>query len=160
MKPFIYAGIIAASIATPMMALANPILSVKIPGDAAAVELTAEELLSLKQIEISTANDYVDGMAVFSGPLLRSVFGDYVLKPTDKIKLTALNDYSTEMPAAEAIDYDVILAMTMNGNALSVREKGPLWVIYPMSDHKELQVPEFNDRLVWQLSKVEIIPSP
>jgi hypothetical protein len=39
---------------------------------------------------------------------------------------------------------------------MSVRENGPLWIIYPMSDHPELQAPIYNSRLVWQLTAIAI----
>ena len=44
----------------------------------------------------------------------------------------------------------------MNGKRLSLRDKGPIWVIYPMTDNKELQDPAYNQRLVWQLVKIEV----
>lgn len=146
----------------PTQSVAAPILTVIFPdanGEAQTMEYTDEEILALDQVEIATDNDYVDETAVFSGPRLRDVFGDQEIGSEDMIRLRALNDYSTEMPASEALDYDVILALSMNGERLSVRDKGPIWVIYPMSEHEELREPRFNDRLVWQLSSVELLPS-
>lgn len=146
----------------PTQSVAAPILTVVFPdvnGEAQTIEYTDEEILALDQVEIATDNDYVDETAVFSGPRLRDVFGDQEIGSEDMIRLRALNDYSTEMPASEALDYDVILALSMNGERLSVRDKGPIWVIYPMSEHEELREPRFNDRLVWQLSSVELLPS-
>jgi hypothetical protein len=146
----------------PTQSVAAPVLTVIFPdanGEAQTIEYTDEEILALEQVEITTDNDYVDDTAVFSGPRLRDVFGDQEIGSEDSIRLRALNDYSTEMPASEALDYDVILALSMNGERLSVRDKGPIWVIYPMSEHEELREPRYNDRLVWQLSSVELLPS-
>lgn len=146
----------------PSPSIAAPVLTVIIPdanGEVQTIEYTDEEILALDQVEITTDNDYVDETAVFSGPRLRDVFGDREIGSEDSIRLRALNDYSTEMPASEALDYEVILALSMNGERLSVRDKGPIWVIYPMSEHEELREPRYNDRLVWQLSIVELLPS-
>ncbi|MHC0053606.1 putative pterin-binding protein [Actibacterium sp. D379-3] len=162
MKNRLLTTLLGAALALPICAWADPLLTVTstiADGTTITQEFSAEELLALEQVEVLTANDYVEGDVSFSGPLLRSVFPDGTLDPSDTIKLTALNNYSTEMPASEALDYNVILAMSQNGVRMSVRDKGPLWVIYPMNDHKELREPLFNDRLVWQLSKMEHLPS-
>jgi hypothetical protein len=39
---------------------------------------------------------------------------------------------------------------------MSVRERGPLWVVYPREHFPELQAPEYNDRWAWQLRSLEI----
>lgn len=39
---------------------------------------------------------------------------------------------------------------------MAVREKGPIWVIYPMNDHPELRSDTYNDRLVWQLKEISV----
>ncbi|WP_253913391.1 molybdopterin-dependent oxidoreductase [Pseudoruegeria sp. HB172150] len=120
------------------------------------LEFSSEDLLSMQPIEVQTDNDFVEGETVFTGPLLRDLFGEISLEPDDEIVVTALNDYSTVIPASEALEYDVIVAVLMDGEEMSVRDKGPFWVIYPMSDHPELQDPGYNDRLIWQLSDVEL----
>ncbi len=55
------------------------------------------------------------------------------------------------------LEYDVIFAMSQNGERLSIRDKGPIWVIYPMTDNDELQDRVYNDRLIWQLVKVDTL---
>ncbi len=39
---------------------------------------------------------------------------------------------------------------------MPVREKGPVWVIYPMDDNPELRNDLYNDRLVWQLKEISV----
>ena len=60
------------------------------------------------------------------------------------------------MPAVDAFGYDVILAVLRDGEPMSVRDKGPIWVIYPMDDHAELRDDSFNGRLVWQLKNIAV----
>lgn len=138
-------------------AAAQPILSVTLPdasGKAVTKTFTAQEIQEMPQTAVETGNDYVEGVRVFEGPLMRDFLPG--LKATDTVSATALNDYSVTIPAADLLNYPVILAMTMDGEKMSVRDKGPLWVIYPMSQHPELKKPEFNDRLIWQVSKLEL----
>lgn len=143
----------------PGMAFSAGQLSVKVinsAGEETVVSFTSDELLRLEETTIVTVNDYVDGMTTFVGPRLRTLLADANLKPSDQIQVTALNDYRTTIPADEILKYDVIVAVLMDGAEMSVRDKGPFWVIYPMSEHPELQEPSYNDRLVWQLASIEL----
>lgn len=144
-------------IATAVGAMAAPVLSVTSPTGQTDFEF--KDLDALDQTEVVTSNDYVEGKHSFSGPLLREIFGAAAPKMGESIKLTALNDYAVTIPADDALKYDVILATTVDGKRMSVRDKGPIWVIYPMDDFPELRAPVYNDRLIWQLSKVELVPA-
>lgn len=140
------------------MAYADAILTLQTDNGGVSVqsELSLEDLMALPQQEIITANDYTDGVNVFSGPLLRDVISLTKKNEVKSLTFIAINDYATSAPYEEAEQYDVILALSQNGKALSRRDKGPIWVIYPMSDHAELRDPSFNGRLVWQLAKIEV----
>ncbi|MDC0737221.1 molybdopterin-dependent oxidoreductase [Cognatishimia sp. SS12] len=120
------------------------------------MEMTMDELLALPQTEVVTGNEYVDGTPRFSGPLLRDVVALIQPSGATTVKLVALNDYSADAPLIEADQYEVILAIKKDGEFLSRRDKGPIWVIYPMDDYAELNDPNFNNRLVWQLAKLEL----
>ncbi len=117
---------------------------------------TLEDLRNLNQVEILTANEFVDDQKLFRGPLARDVLTAMDVQVSADIKLTAANDYQVEIPVRELFDYNVILALEIDGKPLSLRDKGPIWLIYPMSDHAELRDPVFNSRLVWQLIKMEL----
>lgn len=73
----------------------------------------------------------------------------------DMLRFSAANDYYVEIPVSDFRDYDVILAMQADGVPLARREKGPLWLMYPISDHEELADPLYIHRLIWQVEKVE-----
>ena len=45
--------------------------------------------------------------------------------------------------------------MEADGEKLSRREKGPLWLMYPISDHAELNDPIYLRRLIWQVVRIE-----
>jgi hypothetical protein len=78
------------------------------------------------------------------------------VSPDATLKMVALNDFSSEVLAADAFEYDVILAVLLNGEPMPVRDKGPIWVIYPMDDNPELHDDIYNDRLVWQLKSISV----
>ena len=68
----------------------------------------------------------------------------------------ALNDYAVAIPIAELRALPVLLALDRDGQPLSVRERGPLWVIYPWSQHPELDDRIHRQRSIWQLTAIEV----
>ena len=124
--------------------------------EAPVVEYTLDDLDRLTQITIVTANDFVDAPTSFAGPLAR----DIVSRSGGTIKgtatLVAANDYEIMVDIEEFFEYDVVMATRANGDLLSRRTKGPIWIIYPMSDHPELQDASWNARLIWQLVRMEL----
>ncbi|HIP24804.1 MAG TPA: hypothetical protein EYG79_14605 [Rhodobacteraceae bacterium] len=119
------------------------------------VVLSEEDVTALTQATVNTENEFVDAMTAFKGPLGRDVLA-LVGADAGTVVLTAVNDYAVEVPYEDFINYDVVFAMSADGEQFSRRDKGPIWVVYPMSDHSELQDPVYNARLIWQLVKVEI----
>jgi hypothetical protein len=138
----------------PNLALSQVILTVT--NQEASTKFTHEELSSLPQVVLLTANDYVDQPTSFQGPLLRSVLEASGIGRDAKLNMIALNDFTSTVPASDAFDYDVILAILREGKTMPVREKGPVWVIYPMDDDPELRNDLYNDRLVWQLKEISV----
>ena len=116
-------------------------------------EFDREMLYALGLTEIRTHTAWTDGVQVFEGVLLRAVL-ERVGASGSTVTGNALNDYAASFPIEEASKYNVLLAAKMNGEEMQVRDRGPLWIVYPRDDHPELQEPQFNDRWVWQLSEI------
>jgi hypothetical protein len=112
-------------------------------------------LEALPQTTVATSTDWTDGQPVFTGPLARDVLAAAGVSGTI-VDAGALNDYHVTFPAADFADWDVILAMTMDGTPLSVRDKGPIWIVYPRDDNPGLANPEVNSRWVWQLQSLTL----
>jgi hypothetical protein len=122
--------------------------------DDATIEYDLAALQALPQTEYTTENGFIDNTSLFSGPLLRDVLELSDLLDEDTITLKAANDYEISYPVSDATDYDVIIATKMDGDEMSVREKGPLWLMYPFSDFPELSDGIFKSRIIWQLVEV------
>ncbi|MDH3666919.1 MAG: hypothetical protein OEN23_08310 [Paracoccaceae bacterium] len=136
----------------------SELLVVRLSGgdDRPKFSFTEEELRALPQVKVATATEFTDGVVEFEGPLARDVLAAADLGPAELARLVAANDYSIEVPVTDFQNYDVIMALEADGNKLSRRDKGPIWVIYPLDDHTELQDPSYTIRLVWQLTTVEL----
>ena len=112
-------------------------------------------LENLSQASIRTHTPWTDGVVTYEGPLLRDLLarvGAYGAI----LSAIAINDYAIDIPADDAASYRVILALKMNGKYLTVRTKGPLWVIYPWDEREELQSETFYSRSIWQLKEIEV----
>jgi hypothetical protein len=68
----------------------------------------------------------------------------------------ALNDYSTEIPISDFARYGVLFAIKRDGQYMPVRDKGPLFIVYPYDSAPELSHPQFYSRSAWQLSRLVI----
>ena len=64
---------------------------------------------------------------------------------------------TVEIPAAEAGRYDVIVAYRRNGSAMPVRDKGPLFIIYPFDSNPELRSTVYYSRSAWQLKTLQVL---
>jgi hypothetical protein len=70
------------------------------------------------------------------------------------VTAVALDDYSTDIPISDFRSYGVILAMKRNGVYMPVRDKGPLFIVYPYDSKPELKHQRFYSRSAWQVSKL------
>ncbi|MEM7269968.1 MAG: molybdopterin-dependent oxidoreductase [Pseudomonadota bacterium] len=123
-------------------------------GDSA--EFSRDDLRGLEQISYRTSTEFTDGEPEFSGPLARDVLASVGIGDATIAVMTAANDYAIEVPISDLMTYDVILATSVDGRRLSLRDKGPIWVMYPLDQHEELQDPVYNGRLIWQMVKIEL----
>jgi hypothetical protein len=74
----------------------------------------------------------------------------------DRIVSIALNDYSAEMPMEDARKFGVILALKRDGEYMTVRDKGPLFIIYPFDSNPDLKAQKYYSRSVWQVARIEV----
>jgi hypothetical protein len=123
--------------------------------DTKTIELTLDDLAALPQVTIVTENEFSDGEVAYRGPLARDVLAQFGLDHEPEVRFIAANDYFVDIPTEDFQDYDAILAMEADGRPLSRREKGPLWLMYPISDHGELSDPIYLRRLIWQVVRIE-----
>jgi hypothetical protein len=72
------------------------------------------------------------------------------------LRLVALNDYRVDMPFDDAQRYDVMLARLLDGRPMAVRDKGPLFVIYPFDTVPELRSATYYSRSAWQLRTIDV----
>jgi hypothetical protein len=110
-------------------------------------------LEALPQKTFTTKTPWYPAAVEFTGPLLRDVLAVAGAKG-DKVVALALNDYKTEIPMSDAIQYDMIVARLLNGKPMLIRDRGPLFIVYPFDTKPELQAERYYNRSAWQLSRL------
>lgn len=109
----------------------------------------------LPEHEITTHTPWYDQAKTFRGPLLKDVLAK--AGATGKqLTITALNDYSVQVPVSDAEQYPLILARTIDGKPLSVRDKGPLFLMYPFDQYPELRNKLYYGRAIWQINQIKV----
>lgn len=120
----------------------------------------SSEQYSLKQLDAFPQHDYETktpwtGRHTFSGPLLKDVmFKSDPVSPR-VITARALNDYIVNIDLMLIEKYPVLLATRMDGNPMRIRNKGPIWILFPLDQSPELDTMDVHGQMVWQLEKLE-----
>jgi hypothetical protein len=124
-------------------------------GETAQFDLAMLEKLAGRTGTMKTP--WTEGETQFSGPLVRSVLTAAGAKG-NVLLVRAINDYFATVPAEDAIKHDTILATRANGKLMSVRDKGPLFLIYPFDLEPALYNEAYFSRSVWQIKEIEVQP--
>jgi hypothetical protein len=122
-------------------------------GNAALLDATMIDALT--QQKFKTQTPWHRGTVQFEGPLLADVLA-LVGAQGQSLHLTAINDFTATMPATDPRQYGVLLAHSVDGKRLAVRDKGPLFVIYPFDQNPQLRSSVYYARSVWQLSHIDV----
>ena len=112
-------------------------------------------LAALPQRTTITTSPWYDGKQTFAGPLGWALLNQVGATGTT-LKVTALNDYVSEIPVGDFKDYKVILATSLNGEPMSVRDKGPIFIIYPFDEEPSLNNETYYGRSAWQVKSIEV----
>ncbi len=106
---------------------------------------------SVREMETAWTSGRVSFEGVIGIDLLNAVGAS-----GDTVTAMALNDYVIDIPASDFKNYPVMLALKMDGEYMRIRDKGPLWVIYPQDEYPELDSPATRRKWVWQLNALHI----
>lgn len=128
---------------------------VRSPNDGNRAQFDMPMLERLPQTSFTTRTPWYAQARKFTGPLLRDVLAAAGASGTT-LKAVALNDYWVELPAEDAARHDVIVARLLDDKPMAVRDKGPLFMVYPFDAQPELRNPVYYSRSAWQLRTIEV----
>jgi hypothetical protein len=110
----------------------------------------------LPQYEIVTGTPWDDGVHSYRGPRLLDLLNRLGIKQGRQVTLHALNEYSATLPFSDLRDFSVILAHSQDGQPLSVRQRGPFFLMYPFDELPRLKSKLYYARSVWQIDRITV----
>ena len=122
-------------------------------GDQAEFDL--ELLDSLPQHEFRTQTPWTNGEHQFSGVLLHDLLHRIDAKGSH-IRAVAFNEYFSEFDADTPELASLLLATRMDGEPMRIRDKGPTWLMLPLSDLQQLDNKRYHELLIWQLRTLDV----
>ena len=158
------AGAALAARAPAVLALESPrgtvVLTVSgrvaLPNDGPRAVFDMAMLEQMPQSSFTTKTPWYAQPRKFTGPLLRDVLAAAGAQGTT-LRALALTDYRVDIPFADAQLHDMLLARLLDDRPMPVRDKGPLFIIYPFDSKPELRNAVYYSRSAWQLKAVEVL---
>jgi hypothetical protein len=123
--------------------------------DNGAASFDLKMLQALPQTSFSTTTPWYPQSRKFTGVLLGDLLVAAGAQP-GALKAVALNDYRVDIPGEDVLKHGAMLAYLLDDKPMSVREKGPLVIIFPFSDRPELRSAVHYSRAIWQLRSLEL----
>ena len=135
----------------------KPLLTIsgKIDAKEGVAQFDRTTLEALGMVEFETSTPWYKGPVKFEGVPLAKLMAAVGAKG-ERLIAVALNDYSTELPIEDARKFNVIVALKRDGEYMPIRDKGPLFIVYPYDSDPELKSQKFYSRSVWQLARLEV----
>lgn len=161
MTSITHAIAVAALMTLPAAAQTSPapagpvILTVTASSSATEASFDLATLDALPQATTVTHTPWHEGQQTFTGPLFSAVL-DAAAVTGETASVVALNDYAADIPLSDLAEIPVILATRQNGEVMSIRDNGPIFVIYPFDDRPELFNEVYFGRSVWQVKAIVV----
>jgi hypothetical protein len=112
-------------------------------------------LTELGMQTITTSTPWHKSVISFEGPSGKSLL-EKLGVTKGMMTISALNNYSAKVPVSDFFETGAILAIKADGDNLSVRNKGPVFIIYPYDQNPKLANDKYYVRSVWQVKAINI----
>lgn len=148
------AAAVGASVMVRPAAAAATLFELSAGAGQPARAIAADDFDKIGRTEIETTI-FVMGKDkhVVRGVLMRDLAA-YAGATGERVTITAVDGYALTIPAADFTAYDAVVATEIDGQPLSAGDRGPAWLIYPVSEHPELADAVYESRMVWQIKSM------
>jgi hypothetical protein len=111
---------------------------------------------SLGQVEYTVMDPFKDVEITYTGVLMSTLLDLWQISPeATTLRMTALNDYTVDVPISLVRDYPVIFAMQADGEYMSIADKGPAMLVLPYN-HFEFERPSSDSFWIWQIKSIDV----
>jgi len=147
-----HAASLAAPAERPILTISGKISNTNKDGTA---QFDRAMLEALGMTAVETTTPWHEGKVRFEGVSMDRLM-KHVGAAGQRLIVVALNDYATEIPIEDVSRFNVILALKRNGEYMPVRDKGPLFIVYPFDSNPDLRTQTYYARSAWQVAKIEV----
>lgn len=123
-----------------------------------SVTFSIDTLRALPAQNFTTSTIWTEGQHDFTGVSLSALLASLPPAETPARALSAVaeNNYAVSIPLPATNDPYPIVAYEMDHAPMSLRNKGPLWIVYPYDSDRKYQTETTYSQSVWQLVKIEL----
>lgn len=135
-------------------AAAQDLQSIEVSTAHGTITVDLDALEAMRQAEIETSTPWTVGVQLFRG----ATGAQLLAKAPAGVKwavVRAHNDYVATIPVEDLRDGAAIFATRRNGARMSLRDKGPVWVVYDLDELSHEDRILIEPRMVWQVRSVE-----
>ncbi len=145
---------ILATLRPAGLAADDPALTITGTPAAHSITLSLAELRALGRTEIETSTPWTDGIQRFAG-ITGATFVKAVHARAGNATAIAVNNYQVVIPF-DVLDSDsTLIAYERNGRPMTVRDKGPLWIVFPFDADTKFVTETYKSYSIWSLIRVE-----
>jgi hypothetical protein len=112
-------------------------------------------LESLGMVRLTTLTPWHDSPSEYEGVSMRALL-TFVGASGSEVLAIALNDYRSAIPLSDFEEFDVVLALKRDGALMPIRDKGPLFIVYPFDSDPRLRTEQYYSHAVWQVKELNV----
>lgn len=123
-------------------------------GDSIVMDLATLEMVGL--VDYTLQDPFEEVETTYRGPLMSDLVALWGVDPeATTLVVSALNDYSAEIPLNDIMKYPVIFALQRDGEYMPIATRGPAMLVFPYDDF-EFDSSIYNNYWVWQIKSIEV----
>lgn len=134
----------------------TPILTISGAISSGSVQFDRPTLRAIGVISYTVNDPFAGRPVTYQGVLLSrllEVVG--ASRSAHTLHMVALNDYETDIQMADVARWPIMLAYIADGKPMTVVEKGPLMVVFPIHAY-DIDPVAYTPQWVWQLARIEV----
>lgn len=150
---FVLFGLISVMGQSGARAETDDVVVLKVGGSEGEQSFSLAELDALPQHHFTTTTVWTSGMVEFSGPALIDVLTASGAA-SGALLLRASNDYSIILEPSMVEESVPIVATRMDGQTFDLRNRGPLWLVFPYDSDPRFRTESTFAASIWQLTGI------
>ena len=131
----------------------DPLVFLSLKVGSKTIAVTEAQLSALPQRVIVTSTNWAK-KGSYKGPYLNDVVGLAGRGSVQKLTVYTWDHFKVDIPFSDLAKYGVILATSLDDKRLKLDDWGPMFVMYPYDDYKELRRPAGLNKMAWQVCRI------